>query len=125
MNTKIILLSFGVLNFGFLSILLGDEVYVRSTTPPFIASDNAVYRTPTLAISSDGTILAFAGKRASHKDDSLIKVALRRSRNDGQTWKTEQIIADGGDSVSASIACPVVIPASGSFSKERIVVLFS
>ena len=97
---------------------------MRSTTPPFIASDNAVYRTPTLAISSDGTILAFAGKRASHKDDSLIKVALRRSRDDGQTWETEQIIADGGDSVSASIACPVVIPASGSFSKERIVVLF-
>ena len=67
-------------------------------------------------------VLFSAGKRASHKDDSLIKVALRRSRNDGQTWKTEQI-ADGGDSVSASIACPVG-PASGSFSKERIVVLF-
>ena len=62
--------------------------------------------------------------KASHKDDSLIKVALRRSLDDGQTWETEQIIADGGDNVSASIACPVVIPASGSFSKERIMVLF-
>ncbi len=99
------------------------EIYKRETSPPFVASDEAVYRTPTIVVSSKGTILAFAGKRNSHHDDSLIKVALRRSTDGGKTWKKEQIIAEDKE-ITNSIACPVVIPASDAFPKERIMVLF-
>ena len=103
-------------------IIQAAETYVRDTSPPFVASDEAVYRTPTIVVSSKGTILAFAGKRDSHEDDSLIAVALRRSTDGGKTWLEEQIIAIGEE--TNSIACPVVIPASDAFDKERIFVLF-
>ena len=104
-------------------IIQAAETYVRDTSPPFVASDEAVYRTPTIVVSSKGTILAFAGKRDSHEDDSLIAVALRRSTDGGKTWEEEQIIASGKETTN-SIACPVVIPARDAFDKERIFVLF-
>jgi len=76
---------------------------------PFTAADGDFYRLPGLAVTADGTILAFAGKRKGGLGDfgHDTDVVLRRSTDGGATWLLEQTIASrpGADIHSG----PVVI----------------
>lgn len=66
------------------------------------------YRIPALIVAADGTILAFCeGRRNSARDDDDIDIMLRRSFDNGTTWKDMQVVfADGEDTIGNP--CPVV-----------------
>lgn len=75
---------------------------------PFIAADGDFYRLPGLAVTADGTILAFAGKRKGGLGDfgHDTDVVLRRSLDGGVTWLPEQTLATraGADIHSGPVA---------------------
>ena len=53
------------------------------------------YRIPALAVSKAGTILAFAeGRRNSKSDTGDIDILLKRSDDNGKTWKNIQVVWD-------------------------------
>ena len=49
----------------------------------------SVYRIPALAVTKNGTILAFAEARASSFDWGHIRLVVRRSEDNGKTWGPE------------------------------------
>ncbi len=68
------------------------------------------YRTPGLAISRRGTVLAFCGGRVDDcRDEGNIDVVLRRSSDGGRSWGPLQVIANDGPN-PCKIPCPVVLP---------------
>jgi sialidase-1 len=70
------------------------------------------YRTPGLAITAAGTVLAFCGGRLDNcRDEGNIDVLLRRSLDGGRSWGPLQVIADDGSN-PCKIPVPVVL-ASG------------
>ena len=70
----------------------------------------ACYRTPALAVSSEGTVLAFCGGRVNdHRDEGDIDIVLKRSTDGGQTWGPLQILANDGPNPCKNPA-PVILP---------------
>ena len=68
------------------------------------------FRTPGLAISGRGTVLAFCGGRVDNcRDEGNIDVVLRRSTDGGRSWGPLQLIASDGIN-PCKIPCPVVLP---------------
>lgn len=58
----------------------------------------AVYRTPNLLMTKEGTLLAFTqGRVHSHHDEGVINVVLKRSFDEGKTWGPLQVVAEDGD----------------------------
>ena len=56
------------------------------------------YRIPALAVTGDGTVLAFCeGRRTNGRDDDEIDLLLRRSTDGGVTWGPVQKVASDGD----------------------------
>ncbi len=72
------------------------------------------YRIPALVVSTRGTILAFCeARRNSCSDFGDIDIALKRSFDNGKTWKDMQVIAvDGTNTIHNS--CPVVDKHTGT-----------
>jgi len=68
-------------------------VVLRST--PFVNGESGydTYRTPSIVKAANGDILAFAGARDAHGDNSRANVVLRRSKDSGRTWEPMQTIA--------------------------------
>jgi sialidase-1 len=70
----------------------------------FVAGENGfpAIRIPSVVVTKDGTVLAFAEARnAPHPDQAANKIVLKRSTDDGRTWGAMQIIAaDGGNSLN-------------------------
>ena len=71
------------------------------------------YRIPALAVSTKGTILAFAEARRLHGNDvGDIDAVVKRSEDGGKTWGPEIVVwDDGGNSINNP--CPVVDPKNG------------
>jgi sialidase-1 len=68
------------------------------------------YRTPGVAISRGGTLLAFCGGRVDDcRDEGNIDIVLRRSGDGGRSWGPLQVIASDGLN-PCKIPCPVVLP---------------
>jgi len=66
------------------------------------------YRIPALAVTNQGTLLAFAeGRRHSQSDTGDIDLLLRRSEDRGVTWKEQQVVWDDSDNVCGNPA-PVI-----------------
>ena len=66
------------------------------------------YRIPALAVSTRGTVLAFAeGRRNSGGDAGKIDLFVRRSTDNGETWSAQEMIWSDGDNTCGN-ACPVV-----------------
>lgn len=87
---------------------------------PFISGEGgySCYRTPALAISSLGTVLAFSGGRVDNcEDDSEHDIVLRRSLDGGQAWEPLQVIASDGRN-RCDIPVPIVL------SNGRILLLW-
>jgi len=68
------------------------------------------FRTPGLAITGSGVLLAFCGGRVENcKDDGDHDVVLRRSLDGGRTWGPIQVIANDREN-RCDIPVPVVLP---------------
>ena len=68
------------------------------------------YRTPGLAVSERGTVLAFCGGRVDNcRDEGNIDVLLRRSSDGGRSWAPLQVLANDGPN-PCKIPLPVVLP---------------
>ncbi len=67
-----------------------------------------VYRIPALAVSTRGTILAFAEARASGYDWGHVRVVVRRSEDEGKTWGPE-IDTTNGKFANSKVGNPVSI----------------
>jgi len=93
--------------------LHGDDVTGgRVDSIPFVGGKEgyAVYRCPTLAVSTNGTVLAFCeGRVNSHKDEDDMDVVLKRSKDGGRTWGPLQVLANDGKNPCKN-QCPVVLP---------------
>ena len=83
---------------------------VEST--PFVGREEGyvAYRCPTLAVSENGTVLAFCeGRVNSHKDEDDMDVVLKRSTDGGRTWGALQVLVNDGRNPCKN-QCPVVLP---------------
>ena len=69
--------------------------------PLFVGGQNGyhTYRIPALAVTTNGTVLAFAeGRKKSAGDAGKIDLLVRRSVDNGATWSTQQVVwADDGN----------------------------
>ena len=69
--------------------------------PLFFSGQNGyhTYRIPALAVTTNGTVLAFAeGRKKSAGDAGKIDLLVRRSVDNGATWSAQQVVwADGGN----------------------------
>jgi len=90
--------------------LHGDGVtWGRVDSVPFVGGKEgyAVYRCPTLAVSTNGTVLAFCeGRVNSHQDEDDMDVVLKRSTDGGRTWGPLQVLANDGKNPCKN-QCPV------------------
>ena len=66
---------------------------IRRSTPFINGQEYHTFRTPSLVKAKNGDILAFAGARDGHGDNSRGNVVLRRSKDAGRTWEPLQTIA--------------------------------
>ncbi len=67
--------------------------------PVFVRGQDGyhTWRIPALAVSANGTLLAFAeGRKKSASDTGKIDLAVRRSTDHGQTWSPIQVIWSDG-----------------------------
>ena len=55
------------------------------------------YRIPSLIVAPNGDLLAFAEGRKSPGDSGNIDLLLKRSKNNGKTWSSTQIVWNNGD----------------------------
>jgi len=91
----------------------------------FVAGEGGyhTYRIPALAVSANGTILAFCeGRKYSRSDSGTIHLLLRRSLDGGATWGPVQVIA-AEEGITCGNPCPVVDKHTGTiwlpFCKNR------
>jgi sialidase-1 len=72
------------------------------------------YRIPALAVSTQGTILAFCEARKNDAgDNGDIDLVLKRSFNEGVTWQTQQLLYGSGDNSTMGNPVPVVDRVTG------------
>lgn len=74
--------------------------------------DYASYRIPSLIVTKNNTLLAFAEGRKEHGDAGDIDLLMRRSFDNGKTWTEEQIIWDDGENTCGN-PTPVVDEETG------------
>ena len=66
------------------------------------------FRIPALVAAADGSLLAFAERRAGLHDHAENDIVLRRSTDNGKTWLPMQVLADEGRD-SLNDPCAVVL----------------
>lgn len=77
------------------------------------AGDYSAYRIPALAVSTQGTVLAFCeGRKSGLSDTGDIDLLLRRSTDHGITWSEPIVVWDDGKNVCGN-PCVVVDRDSG------------
>jgi sialidase-1 len=71
------------------------------------------FRIPAVVVTKKGTVLAFCeGRKDSRSDTGNIDLVLKRSFDNGATWKPMQIVADFGPDTVGN-PCPVVDQETG------------
>jgi sialidase-1 len=72
------------------------------------------YRIPALAVTGQGTVLAFCeGRRDSGSDSGQIDLLLRRSLDHGRTWTDPQVVTTE-PGMTCGNPCPVLDAATGT-----------
>ena len=72
------------------------------------------YRIPALAVSKDGTVLAFCeGRKGGSSDRGKIDLLLKRSSDRGKTWSDFQVVWDDKDNTCGN-PCVVVEEETGT-----------
>lgn len=85
-------------------------------TPLFVSGTDGyhTYRIPALAVSENGTILAFCeGRKNSSSDSGDIDILLKRSFDNGESWEPVQIVVNNGPDTAGNPA-PVVDESTGA-----------
>ncbi len=100
--------------FLFLSVLTAVECAVSIAepigTPLYTQGEHGyhTYRIPALAVTKQGTVLAFCeGRKTSGGDSGDIAIVLRRSGDNGDTWGEQQVVWDDPGNTSGN-PCVVV-----------------
>ncbi len=78
--------------------------------PLFVSGQEGynTYRIPALAVSTQGTVLAFCeGRRRSASDTGDIDLLLKRSTDNGKTWGAQQVVWDDAGNTCGN-PCAVV-----------------
>ena len=112
----------GLSSAGITTLLAGGRV-VRD---PFLSGDGGYncYRTPGLAISKLGTVLAFCGGRVDNcRDEGNIDVVLRRSSDGGSNWRVGAVagFSPSSESTVAELGDGSLMLNSRSNGGQRIV----
>ncbi len=105
------------------ALLLESCLRSQTAEPPALIPRNPVfvsgqggyhtYRIPSLLVTRQGTLLAFAeGRKGSSSDTGDIDLLLKRSPDQGRTWQTIQTVWDDGTNTCGN-PCPVVDRDSG------------
>ncbi len=72
------------------------------------------YRIPSIAVTTEGTILAVCeGRKNSSGDSGDIDLLIKRSEDDGKTWSKQQVIWDDRDNTCGN-PCMVVDKKTGT-----------
>ena len=83
----------------FETVEVGDNENRSTGNNPFIQGNEGyfAYRIPSMVVTNNGTILAFAeGRRNSIEDTGDIDIVLKRSTDNGSTWSPLEIVKDDG-----------------------------
>lgn len=113
MNTimRIVVLLVAFFLFGFGVVLADGPVEAKLFVGG--ASGYASYRIPAVAVTNEGTVLAFCeGRKRGAGDSGDIDMLLKRSEDNGKTWGEQQVIWDDGQNVCGN-PCPVVDKVTG------------
>lgn len=70
------------------------------------------FRIPSVVVTQEGTVLAFAEGRASRSDHAQNDIVLKRSTDGGRTWGPLEIVAEDGKN-SLNNPCAVVVRETG------------
>ncbi len=92
-----------------------DDALTETSATPFKRGTNDYYcfRIPAMAITNEGTLLAFAeGRKTSCGDEGDIDLVLKRSSDYGKTWSTLQVVWSDGENTCGNPA-PVVDQSTG------------
>ncbi|MFH1731445.1 MAG: sialidase family protein, partial [Planctomycetota bacterium] len=90
-----------------------EEIFVGPNKPSREHGKAYSYRIPALAVSTKGTILAFAeARRITGADVGDIDAVVKRSEDSGKTWGPEIVIMDA-KGLSVNNPSPVVDPKTG------------
>jgi sialidase-1 len=82
----------------------------------FVAGENGyhTYRIPALAVTTNGTVLAFCeGRKNSRSDTGDIDMLVKRSTDGGRTWSRQQVIWSDAENTCGNPA-PVVDQSTGT-----------
>ncbi|MFP6581004.1 MAG: sialidase family protein [Candidatus Hydrogenedentota bacterium] len=93
-----------------------SRISTLEQTPLFVSGENGydTYRIPALAVTNDGTILAFCeGRMDGRGDAGNIDMLLKRSTDGGKTWSKQQVIWDDDGNTCGNPA-PVVDAETGT-----------
>ena len=85
-------------------------------TTPFVSGTGGynTYRIPAIAVTTNGTLLAFCeGRKNSSSDTGDIDLLLRRSADNGQSWSAPQVLWDDGGNTCGN-PCVVVDRETGT-----------
>lgn len=105
----------------YLSVEIGDITKRSSGRNPLVQGSEGyfAYRIPSIAVTKNGTILAFAeGRRNSIADTGDIDIVLKRSFDNGVTWSPLEIVVNEWINRCQN-PVPIVIPET-----NRIVLLY-
>jgi sialidase-1 len=99
---------------GLLTLAAASHAIELRRTDVFVGGQEGfpTYRIPSVVVSTNGTVLAFAEGRKSRNDQAENKLVLKRSTDNGATWLPLQIIADSGKN-SLNNPCAVVERTTG------------
>lgn len=89
-----------------------DQPTMSNATNPFVNGTDgyACFRIPTMVITNNGNILAFAeGRRNSCEDQGDIDIVLKRSTDQGKTWSNLITVKDDGINRCRN-QVPVLVP---------------
>ena len=103
---------------SFSALSLGAEPAINppAQIPVFVSGEGGydTYRIPALAITANGTLLAFCeGRKGSSADYGDIDLLLRRSTDNGKTWQPAQVLVDDGERTCGN-PCPMVDRKTGA-----------
>lgn len=94
---------------------MANPLVPSSSTNVYVAGAGGyhTFRIPSLLVSAQGTLLAFAeGRKAGRGDAGDIDLVLRRSHDQGRTWDPVRVVWDDGPNTCGN-PCPVVDRATG------------
>ena len=90
-------------------------VCAQQTRPVVLWQKDVQYpeiRIPSLIVTPKGTVLAFAEGREGRSDAGNIDLVMKRSTDNGKTWKEQKIVWDDAGNTCGN-PCPVVDQSTG------------